>query len=140
MLFYSLFKTLVGKEIVVELKNDLAIRGQLHSVDQYLNIKLLGVSVEDAANFPHLQSVKDCFIRGSVVRYVQLPSGNLRGREWSGGDKSGGAEEGDRGVRAGALRACKGRIVQGQVCYDGHETGESCFSFSGDMVLLCMMY
>ena len=40
MLFYSFFKTLVGKEVVVELKNDLAIRGTLHSVDQYLNIKL----------------------------------------------------------------------------------------------------
>ena len=46
MLFYSFFKTLVGKEIVVELKNDLALRGTLHSVDQYLNIKLLGVQVE----------------------------------------------------------------------------------------------
>ena len=58
MLFYSFFKTLVGKEIVVELKNDLALRGTLHSVDQYLNIKLLGVQVEDQVNFPHLQSVK----------------------------------------------------------------------------------
>ena len=70
MLFYSFFKTLVGKEVVVELKNDLAIRGTLHSVDQYLNIKLLNVSVDDAV---HMQSVKNCFIRGSVIRYVQLP-------------------------------------------------------------------
>ena len=79
MLFYSFFKTLVGKEIVVELKNgaaaaslaaahhsvaparppisraaDLAIRGTLHSVDQFLNIKLLTVSVEDSENFPHM--------------------------------------------------------------------------------------
>ncbi len=34
MLFYSFFKTLVGKQITVELKNDLAIVGTLHSVDQ----------------------------------------------------------------------------------------------------------
>jgi U6 snRNA-associated Sm-like protein LSm2 len=34
MLFYSYFKTLVGKQITVELKNDLAIVGTLHSVDQ----------------------------------------------------------------------------------------------------------
>ena len=80
MLFFSFFKTLVGKEVVVELKNgegclaraikapsilcarpplrvvctDLAIRGTLHSVDQYLNIKLLSVSVEDGSNFPHM--------------------------------------------------------------------------------------
>ena len=77
MLFYSFFKTLVGKEIVVELKNDLAIRGTLHSVDQYLNIKLLAVSVEDAAAFPHMQTVKDCFIRGSVIKYVQLPASEV---------------------------------------------------------------
>ena len=34
MLFYSFFKSLVGKDVVVELKNDLAIAGTLHSVDQ----------------------------------------------------------------------------------------------------------
>jgi len=77
MLFYSFFKTLVGKEIVVELKNDLAIRGTLHSVDQYLNVKLLNVSVEDVAQFPHMQSVKNCFIRGSVIKYVQLPASEV---------------------------------------------------------------
>ena len=45
---------------------DLAICGTLHSVDQYLNIKLLSASVEDVASFPHLQSVKNCFIRGTT--------------------------------------------------------------------------
>jgi len=53
-LFYSFFKTLVGKEIVVELKNDLAIRGTLHSVDQYLNVKLLDISVVEPDKFPHM--------------------------------------------------------------------------------------
>ncbi|CAG9576923.1 unnamed protein product [Danaus chrysippus] len=52
MLFYSFFKSLVGKDVVVELKNDLSI------CDKY----------------PHMLSVKNCFIRGSVVRYVQLPA------------------------------------------------------------------
>ena len=32
MLFYSFFKSLVGKDVVVELKNDLSICGTLHSV------------------------------------------------------------------------------------------------------------
>lgn len=72
MLFYSFFKTLVGKEIVVELKNDVAIRGSLHSVDQYLNIKLVDIRVVDEEKYPHLMSVKNCFIRGSVVRYIHL--------------------------------------------------------------------
>jgi len=74
MLFYSFFKSLVGKEITVELKNDLSIRGILHSVDQYLNIKLKDIIVIDEEKYPHMMSVKNCFIRGSVVRYVQLPA------------------------------------------------------------------
>ena len=45
MLFYSFFKSLVGKEVTVELKNDLGITGMLHSVDQYLNIKLQDIYV-----------------------------------------------------------------------------------------------
>ncbi len=149
MLFYSYFKTLVGKEVrgrdgrrvvevarrrwrladrvawlwttgphrhrhvgqqqqvIVELKNDLAISGTLHSVDQYLSVKLTNVKVVNESKFPHMvrsavqhtapqtvvgvwccatragpcrcvpvprlqMSVKNCFIRGSVVRYVQV--------------------------------------------------------------------
>lgn len=53
-LFYSFFKTLIGKEIAVELKNDVALMGTLHSVDQYLNIKLLSVSVVEGDKFPQL--------------------------------------------------------------------------------------
>nr|CTP80739.1 BMA-GUT-2 [Brugia malayi] len=74
MLFYSFFKSLVGKDVVVELKNDLSICGTLHSVDQYLNMKLTDISVTDSERYPHMLSVKNCFIRGSVVRYVQLPA------------------------------------------------------------------
>nr|XP_023994601.1 U6 snRNA-associated Sm-like protein LSm2 isoform X1 [Salvelinus alpinus] len=87
MLFYSFFKSLVGKDVVVELKNELSICGTLHSVDQYLNIKLTDISVTDPEKYPHMLSVKNCsvifchqlsvkncFIRGSVVRYVQLPA------------------------------------------------------------------
>merc|ERR1712242_138430 len=74
MLFYSFFKSLVGKDVVVELKNDLAIAGTLHSVDQYLNIKLTDIGIVDQDKYPHMLSVKNCFIRGSVVRYVQLPA------------------------------------------------------------------
>merc|ERR1711990_70179 len=77
MLFYSFFKTLIGKSVVVELKNDLAIRGTLHSVDQYLNIKLNDIGVVDELAYPHLISVKNCFIRGSVVRYVRLPKADI---------------------------------------------------------------
>ncbi|KAI8919337.1 hypothetical protein DFJ77DRAFT_427752, partial [Powellomyces hirtus] len=73
-LFYSFFKTLVGKQVTVELKNDLEIHGTLVSVDQFLNIKLDDISVVNESKYPHMMSVKNCFIRGSVVRYVSLPS------------------------------------------------------------------
>lgn len=58
----------------MELKNDLSIRGTLVSVDQFLNIKLDDIKVTDETRYPHLISVKNCFIRGSVVRYVHLPA------------------------------------------------------------------
>ncbi|RDW60137.1 hypothetical protein BP5796_11743 [Coleophoma crateriformis] len=78
MLFFSFFKTLVDHEVTVELKNDIQIRGTLKSVDQYLNIKLDDISVVEELKYPHLNlqsSVKNVFIRGSVVRYVHLPGG-----------------------------------------------------------------
>jgi small nuclear ribonucleoprotein (snRNP)-like protein len=74
MLFFSFFKTLVDHEVTVELKNEVQIRGTLKSVDQYLNIKLDDISVVEEFKYPHLSSVKNVFIRGSVVRYVHLPA------------------------------------------------------------------
>ncbi|KAJ5592050.1 U6 snRNA-associated Sm-like protein LSm2 [Penicillium hispanicum] len=59
--------------VTIELKNDIRIRGILKSVDQYLNIKLDDVEILDLDKYPHLSSVKNMFIRGSVVRYVMLP-------------------------------------------------------------------
>uniref|UniRef100_A0A0K0F3R2 U6 snRNA-associated Sm-like protein LSm2 n=2 Tax=Strongyloides TaxID=6247 RepID=A0A0K0F3R2_STRVS len=77
MLFYSFFKSLVGREIVVELKNDISMSGVLQSVDQYLNVKLDQVQVLDPERFPHLITAKNCFIRGSTVRYIQLNPKNV---------------------------------------------------------------
>ncbi|RMZ78108.1 hypothetical protein DV737_g4063, partial [Chaetothyriales sp. CBS 132003] len=72
MLFFSFFRTLTNTPVTVELKNDISIRGTLKSVDQYLNIKLDDITVLDEIKYPHLSSVKNVFIRGSVVRYVHL--------------------------------------------------------------------
>lgn len=76
MLFYSFFRSLVERnaQVTVELKNDLCISGTLQSVDQFLNLKLSNVSVNDPDRFPHLLSVKNSFVRGSVVRYIHLPA------------------------------------------------------------------
>ncbi|KAG1851682.1 hypothetical protein F4604DRAFT_1883562 [Suillus subluteus] len=74
MLIFSVFKTLTDQRVTVELKNDLSITGVLKSVDQFLNIRLDSINVLDEARHPHMMAVKNCFIRGSVVRYVQLPA------------------------------------------------------------------
>jgi U6 snRNA-associated Sm-like protein LSm2 len=76
-LYYSFFKTLTNHTVTVELKNDIRIRGTLKSVDQYLNIKLDDIDVLDLDKYPHLSSVKNMFIRGSVVRYVVLPQAEI---------------------------------------------------------------
>ncbi|QCD88604.1 U6 snRNA-associated Sm-like protein LSm2 [Vigna unguiculata] len=68
MLFFSYFKDLVGREVTVELKNDLAIRGTLHSVDQYLNIKLENTRVVDQDKYPHMVSDVDIGVLNFELR------------------------------------------------------------------------
>ncbi|KAJ4975938.1 hypothetical protein NE237_001044 [Protea cynaroides] len=53
-LFFSYLKDLVGEEDIIELKNDLAIRGTAHSIAQYLNIKLKNTKVVVQDKYPHL--------------------------------------------------------------------------------------
>ncbi|KAF5023898.1 hypothetical protein F66182_4020 [Fusarium sp. NRRL 66182] len=77
MLFFSFFKTLIDHEVTVELKNDIQLKGTLKSVDQYLNIKLDDIQVVEELKYPHLSSIKNVFIRGSVVRYVHLPGASV---------------------------------------------------------------
>ncbi|KAK4052401.1 U6 snRNA-associated Sm-like protein LSm2 [Microbotryomycetes sp. JL201] len=72
-LIFSVFKTLTDQQVTVELKNDLSIVGTLKSVDQFLNIKLENIRVVDEERHPHMIAVRSVFIRGSVVRFVQIP-------------------------------------------------------------------
>lgn len=77
MLFFSFFKTLVDQEVIVELKNDIEIKGTLRSVDQFLNLKLDNISTVNELKYPHLQAVKTLFVRGSTVRYVHLNASSV---------------------------------------------------------------
>ena len=70
MLFYSFFKTLVGKEVAVELKNDIVLTGILLSVDQYLNIKLSNVTVVDSDKYPQLVSTLFCSFHFFFIYYL----------------------------------------------------------------------
>lgn len=76
MLFFSFFRTLAERnvQVTVELKNDLCITGILQSADQFYNLKLMNISVNEPDKYPQMLSCKSCFIRGSVVRYVHLPA------------------------------------------------------------------
>jgi len=67
----------VGKQIAVELKNDVILLATLHSVDQFLNMKLTSISVINAEKYPQLSGMRNCFVRGSCVRYIQLPAGEV---------------------------------------------------------------
>ncbi|KAL1409498.1 U6 snRNA-associated Sm-like protein LSm2 [Vanrija albida] len=77
MLMFSFFKTLAEQVVTIELKNDLCVTGTLKSVDQFLNIRLDNIHVEDPERHPHMLAVKNVFIRGSVVRYVRMASRNV---------------------------------------------------------------
>ncbi|EDO06217.1 putative u6 snRNA-associated sm-like protein Lsm2 [Babesia bovis T2Bo] len=83
MLFFNFFQSLAekGASVTVELKNDLQLTGRLHAVDQYLNFKLSNVTASDTERYPHLLSVVNCFVRGSVVRYVYLNSSDVNTEE-----------------------------------------------------------
>ncbi len=64
--------------MTVELKNDLAIKGTLHSVDQYLNIKLNNIRVVSEQKYPHLVRTKTpiiCTARAALaVRRLPVQS------------------------------------------------------------------
>lgn len=65
------------------------IEGTLYAVDQFLNLKLRDIKVKDEDKYPHMvhnwvkndtyiqMCVKNCFIRGSVVRYVHVPANHV---------------------------------------------------------------
>ena len=46
-----------------QLKNDLILTGTLHSVDQYLNMKLSTVTVVGGEKYPQLGGMKNVFVR-----------------------------------------------------------------------------
>ena len=77
MLFFSFFKTLIGQKITIELKNGVLISGNLISVDQYLNVKLNAIEIDNLQVFPQLAALKNCFIRGSVIRLGKILTSNL---------------------------------------------------------------
>lgn len=72
MLFLQLFQSLEGKEVTVELRNDMMVRGILQSADQYYNFRIKNVEVLNSPPSINLNILKDMFIRGSSIRYIRM--------------------------------------------------------------------
>lgn len=64
-------------KITVELKNDLEISGTLVSVDQYLNISLSDIEINDSNKYPQFQTTQGCFIRGNTIRYIHFNKSDI---------------------------------------------------------------
>lgn len=72
-LFPQILKTLQGQTVIVELYNNLILKGILVSINFQMNIDLIDVEVLSASLFPQLPAISETFIRGSSIRYVHLP-------------------------------------------------------------------
>lgn len=72
MLFYTFFKTQIGRGVEVRLKNDILLKGTLESVDQFLNFKL-----RNTKSVLEQLDMDICAIRGSSVKNVLLDSSGV---------------------------------------------------------------
>jgi small nuclear ribonucleoprotein (snRNP)-like protein len=71
--FQTMFKSLVGKKVIVEVAGGLVIKGVLQHSNDHLNFFLVEVEVLNAASFPQFSRISQVFIRGSAVNVVHLP-------------------------------------------------------------------
>ena len=75
-MFYSALKGLAEKlvKVVVELKNDVKIEGNINAVDCNLNVVLTNVKVEKVEEqiVGGFEKVRNCFIRGNFIRYIHF--------------------------------------------------------------------
>jgi len=76
---YSVFQSLVGKPLRVELKNGLVISAVLYDIDLFLNLKLSDAAVESNRDgvFLGLKEKKVVFIRGSSVKFAWIQESDV---------------------------------------------------------------
>ncbi|MEN2497210.1 MAG: U6 snRNA-associated Sm-like protein LSm2 [Marteilia pararefringens] len=75
MTLSEICKNFVGKQIIVELKNEVSMSGTLVHFDSYFNLSMEGVSPVDTEKHQQLINLKNCVIRGSTISYILLPQG-----------------------------------------------------------------
>lgn len=78
-IFYEVFRGLLGKVVIVELKNHVRLRGTLRVTDPILNLFLDDVETVDAGDgrVPMLCGVTSLFIRASAIQYVSIASDSI---------------------------------------------------------------
>ncbi len=65
--------TLKMSEVVVELKNNIILRGNLVMTDKNLNIVLTNVKKEGIESDNMIfHNVNECFIRGNTIKYIKI--------------------------------------------------------------------
>ncbi|KAH7387071.1 hypothetical protein KP509_16G003800 [Ceratopteris richardii] len=64
-------KALQGHQVLVELQNDLYIRGLLDDCDDAMNVTIKDASLEDVEG--NMRKLPLIFVRGSNIRFVHIP-------------------------------------------------------------------
>ncbi|KAA1470450.1 Sm-like ribonucleo protein [Dentipellis sp. KUC8613] len=125
MLPLSLLNAAQNKPMLVELKNGETFNGHLVNCDNFMNITLREV-YQTNADGDRFWKVKECYIRGSTIKYLRVPDTLLdavkeeqaRAREagksarggLGGGRGRGMPQRGGRGgPRGGPMRGMRGR-------------------------------
>lgn len=71
MLFATILRQLVDKEVHVELKSGMHLSGTLAASDQFANLLIRNPAVHsDRSLFAHTVGGRDAFIRGSAVQLI----------------------------------------------------------------------
>ncbi|GFR45608.1 hypothetical protein Agub_g7005, partial [Astrephomene gubernaculifera] len=66
-----LIKSLIGRRVVVELRNDTLLRGLLDDVDDFMNMSLSEVTFQTVEGYK--KEYASMYVKGRNVRFVHLP-------------------------------------------------------------------
>lgn len=71
MLPLNILKNSKKTDVLVELKSGDSVKGKLHSIDNFMNVKLKDV-IYVKKEGPTFYNCNECFIRGSMLNSIQL--------------------------------------------------------------------
>jgi len=106
MLPLSLLNAAQNKPMLVELKNGETFNGHLVNCDNFMNITLREV-YQTNSDGDRFWKVKECYIRGSTIKYVRVQDGLLDAVK----EEQNHAREANRGPRGGVATRGGGRVA-----------------------------